>query len=111
MYVEIKSKSKDNEKSRGKTTWFNTGSELPLLRVESVRAEHLGHPKWHVCLNDDQQREVGNGERFGDPKSYEYKFEMQLTPKDLAEIVQFALTKGLVKVSKNGRATPVESVA
>jgi len=96
MYVEIIAKSA-LDKSRGKTSWINTGPNTPSITLESNSPQHLDRPPWHVVLKAEDYRGTGTGERGGELKDYEYSLEIHLTPADLASVVNFAVEKMLIR--------------
>lgn len=95
MYVEIHAKS-DSESSRGKTAWLNTGNLRATIAIKRSNGEHLGSPEWYLQLNAKGYREVGTGDRGGDVRGTDYRLEIQLTPSEVAHIVDFALHNSLV---------------
>ncbi len=104
MYVQIFAKSEENETSRGKTSWFNAGKKLPTITLLSTRPTHLGSPPWHLQIDGSQNREASSGMNNGEYRAYDYELTLELTPTDLAALVNFALTNGLVKVTAAKRS-------
>lgn len=98
MYVQIIAKSEDNDRSNGKRSWLNTGSEVPDIALIATEATHLNSPPWHVQLKASDWRLFGSGDRGGETRANNYFLEVELTPADLAAIVNFALKKKLVEV-------------
>jgi hypothetical protein len=98
MYAEIHVKSEDNESSRGKTTWLNTGDAMPSIKILRTKPEHLGRPPWHVQLSANGYRELGSGQRGGEWRGNKYKLQVELTHAEVAALVNFALVNGLIQV-------------
>lgn len=107
MYVEISAKTEDNL-SRGKTTWLNTGDRLPSFEVKTDRAHHLGQPDWYVQLLATGLRSTGTGERGGAMRDTAYRLEAHITPADMVALVEFAIRSGLVKVNRAGQVQAVK---
>lgn len=103
MYVQIFAKS-ENGPSTGKTSWFNTGDKLPPIELVSTNPTHLGSPPWHLRLRASESRELTSGERGGEMRGKNYTLEFELTPADLATLVNFAISRGLIEVAATPQA-------
>lgn len=98
MYVEIFTKSDENEESRGKTTWMNTHTMIPSIELRETTASHLGSPPWYVEVKGTDWRELTSGDRGGEMRSNRYELQLHLTPTELAALTNFALLNRLVEV-------------
>src|SRR5688572_1991244 len=90
MYVHIHSEA-EGEGSGGKTMRAN----FPLKKPEVKRdaAEHLDNPEWHVQIDGTTYQNHSHGRRI------RRRIEIELTPKDISELLRLLAKNRLLKVS------------
>ena len=98
MYVSIHSKAVGG-KSKGKKSW---GVVSDLAKSAQVSRPHLsdsiGRHAWAVSLKGSSVHEYSSGVRFGRRSEVESEVLVELTPKDVTDLVNLALSMGLVEV-------------
>lgn len=97
MLVKIKSKTVDSESS-GKTLWVLHWPE-DSLKLHVPFKGGIGSCPWAVTISGTNVRDHGTGQRGGDRKEVESQLMIELSPTDIASIVNFAIMNGLVQVS------------
>jgi hypothetical protein len=97
MYVEIHSRSETDEESSGKTMWVNASTQK--VAIETSAPEHLGAPPWHIEVVGKTYVEYSNGHYGGNYKGVIRRLLLQLTPEDVAELVNVAFANGLLDIS------------
>src|SRR4051812_5240991 len=96
MYVEILARSDDNEESKGKKSWLNTGLQVPAIELLSAKGKRQAD--WHVRLKASDWRLQGTGDLGGETRATKYAVRIDFTSDDLVAIVDFALKNSLVRV-------------
>ena len=96
MYATIESKNFLNN-GRSKSMWVN--SSIENIELVNKSAPHLYPSPWHINLRGETLDLICSGERGGDPVEIERKLLLQLTPEDLAMILNFAIDHDLISLS------------
>lgn len=98
MYAEIKSTALDS-KSGGKTQWALVFDLSAALKLHSPFSGSIGKQPWAITIGGTSVHEYGTGARGGARKEVRADLRIELSPSDVAGIMNFAIANGLLQVS------------